>query len=95
MLPFHCIFSEDVLFNPMKMKGDGSCLYLASASHIMSFFLDDIWTDRFPPGKKPGIKLAIFEVVNDLKELISQKHNDILQNYLTCMQIKESITLSK
>ena len=40
-LQLHCIFFEDVLFKPMKVKGDGSCVYKAVASHIMSFCLDD------------------------------------------------------
>ena len=46
----------------------------------MSFCLDYVWTDRFPPGKKPGIKLSTCKVVNDLKQFISQKDNEILQN---------------
>ena len=78
-LQSHCIFFEDDLFKPMKMKADGSCLYWAVASHIMSCCLNDAWTDRFPPGKKPGIKLAIYEVMNDLKQFISQKDSDLLQ----------------
>ena len=67
LLQFHCIFFENSLFKLMKMKGDGFCLYRAVASHIMSCCLDDVWTERFPPIKKPGIKLATVEVVNDLK----------------------------
>ena len=63
----------------MKMKGDGSGLYHAAASHIMSFCLDGVWTGRFPPGKKPGIILATYEVVNDLKQFISQKNNILLK----------------
>ena len=46
---------EDAFFKPMKVKGDGFCLFKVSASHLMSCFLDDVWTDRFPHGKKPGI----------------------------------------
>ena len=46
--------NEDEFFKPMKVKGDGSCLYWTVASHIMSFFLNDVWTDRFPTRKKPG-----------------------------------------
>ena len=67
------------LFKPMKEKGDGSCLYRAAASHVLQFYLNDLWTNRFLPGKKPGIKLATFELVNDLKQFLSQKDNDILQ----------------
>ena len=78
-LQSYCIFFEDEFFKPMKVKGDGLCLYRAIASCIKSFCLDDVWTDRFPPGKKPGIKLATFEVVNDLKHFVSQKNDDILQ----------------
>ena len=44
----------------------------------MSCCLDDVWAGRFPPGKKPGIKLAAYEVVNYLKQFISQKDNAIL-----------------
>ena len=47
---------------------------------LMSFCLDDVWTNRFPLVKKPGIKLTSLEVVNDLKELISQKDNEMLLN---------------
>ena len=70
----------DAFFKPMKVKGYGFCLYSAVVSHIMSIRLHDIWTDRFPLVKKPGMKQATFEVVNDLKEFISQKDNEILQN---------------
>ena len=44
----HCIFFEDYSFISMKVEGDGSCLYWAIASHIMSCFFDDVWTERFP-----------------------------------------------
>ena len=27
MLQSHCVFFEDTLFKPIKVKGDGSCLY--------------------------------------------------------------------
>ena len=64
----------------MMVKGDGSCLYRNIASHIISFCLNDIWTERITPGKKAGIKQATFEVVNDLKALISQKDNEMLTN---------------
>ena len=40
----HCIFFENDLFKPMKVKGDRSCLHKASASYIMSCFFDDVWT---------------------------------------------------
>ena len=78
-LQSHCIFCEDALFKPMKVNDDGSCLYWAIALHIMSCCLD-VRTGRFPPGKKPGIKQATYEVVNDLKQLISQKDNALLEN---------------
>ena len=70
-LQSRCIFFKDALFKPMKVKGDGSCLYWIVASHIMSCCFDDVWTGRCPPGKKPGIKQATNEVVNDLKQFIS------------------------
>ena len=78
----HCVFLEDEIFMPMKVKGDGSCLYQAIVLHIMSCCFNDVLTDRFPPGKKPGIKLAIFEVANDWKEFISQEVNDILKKFV-------------
>ena len=53
----------------------------AVSSQIMSCCLNDVWTGRFPPGKKPRIKLATHEVVNDLKQFISQKDSDLLQNF--------------
>ena len=62
------------------MKGDGSCLYRVITSHIMSFCLNDVWTDRFLLGKKPGIKQATFEVVNVVKELITKRDKEMLQN---------------
>ena len=80
MLQLHSVFFRDAFYKPVKVKGNGSCLYQAVASHIMSCCLNNFWTDRFPPGKKPRIKLAIFEVVNDLKQFISQKDNALLQN---------------
>ena len=39
--------------------------------YIMSCCLNDVWTGRFPPGKKLGIKQATYKVVNDLKWFIS------------------------
>ena len=81
-LQLHWIFSEDALFKPLKVKGDGSFLYQAVAIHIMSCCLDDVWTGRFPPGKKPGIKQEPNKVVNDLKQFISQKDNALLQKIL-------------
>ena len=68
MPQLQCIFFEDTFFKPMKVKCDGSSLYRAIASHIMSFGIVDVWTDRFLPGKEPGIKPATFDVANDLKE---------------------------
>ena len=58
-------------------------MYSAVASHIMSFSLDDVWTDRFPPGKRPRIIPATFVVMNDLKQFISQKDNDIFFDIYT------------
>ena len=55
-------------FKPIKMKGDRSCLYRAVASQIISFCLQDIWTERFTDGNKPEIKQAASKVVNDVKE---------------------------
>ena len=78
-LPLDCIFFDNEFSKPMKVKGDGSCLYQAIASHIMSYCLKDVWTGRFPPGKKPGIKPATHDMVNDLTKFISQKDNDLLQ----------------
>ena len=37
-----CIFFEELFFKPMEVKGDGSYLYGAVASHIMSCCLDDV-----------------------------------------------------
>ena len=74
MLQLTCIFSEDAFFKPMMVKGDEGCLYWAVASHIMSFCFDDVWMDRFLTGKKPGIKLATFEAVHELKQFVSQKN---------------------
>ena len=54
-LQSHCILFEDDLFKPVKVNGNGSCLYRAIATYIMSCCLDDIWTGRFPPGKKHRI----------------------------------------
>ena len=65
-----------------KVKGDGSCLCWAVATHIMSHCLDDVWSGRFPPGIKPGIKQATKEVVNDLKQFISQKDNGLRKMFL-------------
>ena len=59
-LQLHPIFFENNLFQPVKVKGDGSCLYRAVATHIMSCCLNDVWTGRFLPGKKPGIKPATY-----------------------------------
>ena len=73
ILQSHCICYENDLFKSMKVTGDGSCLYRAIATHIMLTCLDNVWAGRFPPGKKPRIKPAIYEVVNDLKQFISQK----------------------
>ena len=50
----------------MKVKGDVFCLCQAINTLIMSCSLDDVLTDSYPL-KKPGIKLAIYKVVNDLK----------------------------
>ena len=52
-----CILFENNLFKPVKVKDDGSCLYQVVATHVMSCCPDDNLTGRFPPGKKPGIKL--------------------------------------
>ena len=58
-----CIIFEDKIFKLMKVKGDGSCLYQVVASNIMSCCLGDVWTGKFPPGKKHEIKTATYEVV--------------------------------
>ena len=79
----------------MKVKGDGSCLNRAVVSQIMSFHHDDVWTDRFFPGKKPGIKLATYEVVNDLKQLLSHKTVIYFKTLLIYMPQKKLMTLSK
>ena len=86
ILQSNCIFFEDSFFKPMKMKGNDSCLYRAVSSH-QSSSLNDVWTDRFPPGMKSGIKPATFWVVNDLKKYISQKDNDVLQKKVPYTQI--------
>ena len=44
-----CIHFENDLFKSVKMKGDGSCLYRATATNIMSCCLNDVWAGRFPP----------------------------------------------
>ena len=67
MLQMHCIYFEDASMKPTKVKGDGSCLYRAVDSHIMLFCLHGPWSERFPPGKKSGIKPATLEVMKDLK----------------------------
>ena len=58
-------------------------MYQAVALHIISCCLDDASTDRFPPGKKPGIKPATYEVANDLKQFIfiyaNQEVNDFIK----------------
>ena len=54
-------------------------MYQAVAANIMSRCFNEVGTGKFSPGKKPGIKLATYGVVNDLKKFISQKNNDILQ----------------
>ena len=78
-LQLHCIHCENDLFKPVKVKGDGSCLYRAIATHMMSCCLNDVWTGRFPPGKKPRIKAATYKVMNNLKQFISHKDNAILE----------------
>ena len=65
----------------MKVRGNGSCLYQAVATHIMLCCFDDVWTGRFTPGRKPGTKPATYEVMNDLKQIISQKDNTLLQQF--------------
>ena len=47
--------------------------------NLILYILKYFGTGRFPPGMKPGIKPATFEVTNDLKQIISQKDNQILQ----------------
>ena len=79
----------------MKVKGDGSCLYHSVASHIMSCCLDDVWTVRFHPGKKPGIKLVTYEVVSDLEQFISQKESALLQIFLAYLPFMKLMILSK
>ena len=58
-LQLHCICYEKDSFKPVKVKGNGSNLYRAIATHIMLCCLNDVWAGRFPPGKKPGINPAI------------------------------------
>ena len=77
-LQLYCILFENSLFKLVRVKGDGFCLYRAIATHIMSCCFNDVWTGRFPPAKKPGIKQATYKVMNNLKQFISQK-----DNYLT------------
>ena len=44
-------------------------LFVYSCCFTYNFIcFDDVWTNKFPPGKNPGIKPATFEVVNDLKD---------------------------
>ena len=95
MLQLHCIFFEDEFFKLVKVKGDESCLYWAVASQCMLGCRCDVWTDRIPHRKKPGIKLAPYEVVNDLKKFISQKENYLLQKLLADMPIKKLMILPK
>ena len=76
-LQSHCNCYENDLFQPVKVKDDGSYLYRAVATNIILCFLIDVWTGRFPPWKKPGIKLATHEVVNDLKQFVFQKQKTL------------------
>ena len=94
-LKLHCIFFGDALFKPMKVKGDGSCLEITFATCNILYCLDDVWTGRSPPKKKPGIKSATHEVVNDLKQFISQKGNVHLKIFLATMPHKALINLSR
>ena len=48
MLQSHCILFEGAFFKPMKVKGDGSSLYQAIASQVMSFFLMMFGLINFP-----------------------------------------------
>ena len=73
----------------MKVKGDRSCLYRAVASCIISFCIEDVWMGIFPPVKKPGITQGTFEVVNDLKELISERDNEMLEKAFEIYSDKE------
>ena len=73
----------------MKMKGNGSHLYIAAVSHIMLFCPNNVWNGRFPLGKKPGINQATNEVANDLKQFISQRDNEMHKWFLKSMQIKK------
>ena len=82
-LQLRCIFFEDDFFKPMRMKSDGSCLYQAVASHVISCCLDDVWTGRFSPSRKTGIKLVTYEMVNSLKQFISQKDSNLLQKHFS------------
>ena len=90
-----CIFFEDDLFQPVRVKGDESCLFWAVATHIISCCLHDVWTGRFPPGKKTGIKQATYEVVNELNQFISQKDITLVQIFLMYMPHKELMNSSK
>ena len=64
----------------MKKKGDRSCLYSAIASHIITFCVNEVWNNRFPPWKKYGTIQATFKMVNDLKEIVSNGENEITRN---------------
>ena len=84
MLQLHLIFYGKLFFNPRNGKCDGSCLHMAVVSDIIAFS-QDVWSERFPSGKKPGVKQALFEVMNDLKEFIlawNQGENEALRKYL-------------
>ena len=94
-LKFLCIFFENAFFKPIKVKGDGFCVYQAAASHIMSCCLHYALTGSFPLGKKPGMKQATNEVVIDLKQFISQKDNALLQKMLAYMPCNVTMNLSK
>ena len=61
----------------------------------MSCCLKDVWTGRFPHGKKPGIKQATNEVGNDLKQFISKKDNALLQKKLASMPHKVLMNLKR
>ena len=88
---------KNSLFKPVKVKDDVSCLYRAVALHIISFCLNDIWTDRFSLGKKSGTQQAILKVVNDLKDFIFQKdnENDIIALYFYADQDVHDFIKSK
>ena len=83
MLKSCYIFYDISFFKAVNVKGDGSCLYRTIASHVIFFCLQDVWTERFLHGKKPGIEQATFNRANDdVKEFIAEREKEAQKRFL-------------